>query len=175
MPWMKSPHEKTLKEYPNLKDFLPFLDTHNAESPRGSVLVACSFLDEQLRTIIDGYLVEDSDKGQLLDGFNAPIGSFSARIKAAHCLGLISDKERDDCDTLRKIRNEFAHNHRTSFEDNKLVDLCKNLHHSAKDYDDVVVGTYGQFSTGSIGLVLSLVNRAHYVSRSRLEKREWPD
>lgn len=173
MPWIKSPEEKILKEYPHLKEFLPFLDTHNAESPRGTVLVACSFLDEQLRTIIDSYLVEDSEKEQLLDGFNAPIGSFSARIKTAHCLGLISDKERDDCDVLRKIRNEFAHNHRASFTDNKLIDLCNNLNHSAKDYGEVVIGTYGQFSTGSIGLVLGLVNRAHYVRHSRLEKRQW--
>ena len=119
--------------------------------------------------------MQDSDKDQLLDGFNAPVGTFSSRIKTAHCLGLISDDERDDCDTLRRVRNEFAHNHRTSFADGKLVDLCENLHHSAKDYGDVVVDTYGQFSTGAIGLVLSLVNRAHYVSRARLEKREWPD
>jgi len=171
MPWVKSSHEETLKKYPHLKDFLPVLDVSNAESPRGSVLVVCSFLDDRLRTIIDNYLVEDSDKAQLLDGFNAPLGTFASRIKSAHWLGLISDEERDDCDTLRKIRNEFAHNFRTSFADNKLVDLCKNLHHSAKDHGDVIVDAYGQFSTGATGLVLNLVNRAHYVSRSRLKKK----
>lgn len=174
MPWVKGSHDDILKEYPNLRDFLPFLDTHNSESPRGSVLVACSFLDQQLREIISSFLIEQSDKDQLLGGFNAPLGSFSARIKMAHSLGLISNFERDDCDTLRKIRNEFAHNHSASFEDDKLIDLCKNLHHSAKDYGDVVVGTYGQFSTGAIGLVMSLINRAHYVSEKRLPQAQWP-
>lgn len=50
MPWVKSPNEQVLREYPNLKDFLPYLDTQNAESPRGAVLVACSFLDDLLKS-----------------------------------------------------------------------------------------------------------------------------
>ncbi|TJV67883.1 MAG: transcriptional regulator [Mesorhizobium sp.] len=173
MPWVRVPNEEVLKANPHLKDFLPFLDTHNAESPRGAVMVACSYLDEQLRGIIDAYLIEDSDKAVLLDGFNAPLGTFSARIKAAHSLGLISDVERDDCDTLRKIRNEFAHSHRASFDDRKVINLCNNLHHSAKSYGDVTVNTFGLFSTAAVGLVLSLVNRAHYVAIERLTKREW--
>lgn len=39
--------EELEREYPHLKDFIPFLDTHNAESSRGKVLVACSYLEEQ--------------------------------------------------------------------------------------------------------------------------------
>jgi mannitol operon repressor len=173
MPWVESPNEATLKQHPNLKEFLPFLDTSNAESPRGRVLVACSFLEGQLKEIIESYFVLGSDKKLLLEGFNAPLGTFSARIKTAHCLGLISDFERDDCETLRRIRNEFAHNYKTSFEDHKIADLCKNLHSSAKNYGDIALDTYGQFSTGSVGLVLKLVNRAHYVGAVRLEMKEW--
>ena len=171
MAWSK---DEFLKENPHLKDFLPFLDTHNEESPRGAILVACSFLEEQLGAIIDAFLLEGSEKSLWLEGFNAPIGTFSARIKAAHCLGLISQSERDDCDTLRKIRNEFAHNHRSSFDDQKVIDLCKNLHHAAKSYGAVTVSPYGQFSTGSVGLIMNLVNRAHYVSEQRLKRRDWP-
>lgn len=173
MPWVRVLNEEVLKANPHLKDFLPFLDTHNAESPRGAVMVACAYLDEQLRGIIDAYLVEDSDKGVLLDGFNAPLGTFSARIKAAHCLGLISDEERDDCDTLRKIRNEFAHSHRVSFDDRKVVDLCKNLHRAAKPYGDVKVNSFGLFSSGAVSLVLAFINRPHYVAIERLMKRTW--
>ena len=174
MGWMRVPIDKILKKNPHLAEFLHFLDTHNAESPRGAVLVACSFLDEQLRAIIDAFLVADSDKALLLSGFNAPLGTFSARIKAAHCLGLITDAERDDLETLRKIRNEFAHSHRVDFETRKVVDLCRNLHHSAKPYGDVTVTAYGQFSSGAVGLVLNLVNRAHYVGQAGLRKQEWP-
>ena len=173
MAWIKSEHADVLKDYPHLKEFLPFLDVHNAESPRGSVLVACSFLDRQLRDIIDVFLIAESDKGLLLDGFNAPIGTFSARIVLAHCLGLISDEEKADCDTLRRIRNEFAHNHHARFEDRKIIDLCRNLHHSAKDYEGVTVDAFGQFSTGAVGLVLNLVNRAHYVGKEQLKRKTW--
>ena len=174
MPWVKSNREKFLKEYPHLKDFLPFLDIQNSESPRGKVLVACSFLEEQLKNIIEAYLIEGSDIKLLLEGFNAPLGSFSARIKAAHCLGLISDTEYSDCNIFRKIRNEFAHNHNVSFEDTKFKNLCANLHHSAKDYGDVVVDAQGQFTTGSVALISNLVNRPHYVAQKRLRKKDWP-
>jgi mannitol operon repressor len=173
MAGVKPGREDLLKAHPHLKEFLPFLDIHNAESPRGAVLVACAFLDEQLRTIIDAYLVESSEKGLLLEGFNAPLGTFSARIKAAHCLGLISDVERDDCDALRRIRNEFAHDHEATFKAPKIADLCKRLHHAAKPYGDVTVDAHGQFSTGAVGLILILINRAHYVRRVRLQKRKW--
>lgn len=165
--------EKFIEENPQIKDFLPFLDVQNKESPRGAVLVACSFLDELLRKIIDAFLIEDSDRNLLLDTFNAPIGTFSARIKIAHCLGLISDEERNDCDILRKIRNEYAHNHRTSFEDKNLIDLCKNLHHSAKSVYGKEVEIYGQFKTGAVGLLMNLINRPHYVKQKRIQKKIW--
>ena len=35
MPWVKSHNDEVLKEYPNLMDFLPYLDELNKESPRG--------------------------------------------------------------------------------------------------------------------------------------------
>lgn len=174
MGWARIPNEEILEKNPHLAEFLPFLDTHNAESPRGAVLVACSFLDEQLRAIIDAFLVSSSDKAMLLDGFNAPLGTFSARIKAAHCLGLLTDIERDDLETLRKIRNEFAHSHRVNFDSQRVVDLCKNIHHAAKPYADVKVNAFGQFSSGAVALVLDLVNRPHYVAGARLQQREWP-
>jgi len=173
MPWMKSPNDEVLKQYPNLKELLPYLDIQNAESPRGAILVACSYLDEQLKAIIEAFLVEDTETSQLLEGFNDPLGMFSSRIAIAHSLGLISDKERDDCNTLRKIRNQFAHSHRVSFEDQKIMDLCRNLHHAAKEHGDVKVDAYGAFSSGAVGLALSLVNRAHYVSGKRLQRTSW--
>ena len=173
MPWIKSSQEDTLKEYPNLKDFLPFLDSHNQESPRGSVLIACSFLDEQLKDIIHSFLLKGSDADKILTGFNAPLGTFSARIKMAFSLSLITEKEKIDCEILRKIRNEFAHNHKTTFNDQRIIDLCKGLHHSAKDYGDVTVDAKGQFSSGAIGLILNLINRPHYVEKEKLKSRSW--
>lgn len=158
-----------------LKEFLPFLDVQNKESHRGAVLVTCSFLDELLREIIDTFLIEDSDRELLLDGFNAPIGTFSARIKVAHCLGLISDEERNDCDILRKIRNEYAHNHRASFKDKKLIELCKSFYYSTKEgINGKEVEIYIQFRFGVGGLLMNLIYRPLYVKKVRIQKKTWP-
>ena len=135
--------------------------------------MGCSYLDQQLKSTIGAFLIKSSDKDALLNGFNAPIGTFSARIKMAFCLGLITDEERSDANTMRKIRNEFAHDHKASFEDQSIIDLCNNLHHSAKRGGDGVDDPYGLFSTASTCLILNLVNRPHYVERGRLKKREW--
>jgi len=174
MLWDEPLRAAFLSAHPHLKDFVSLTEIQNAESPRGSVLVACSFLEQQLQRIIDAFLVEGSDKSMLLEGFNAPLGTFSARIKAAHCLGLISDSERGDCDILRKIRNELAHSHTATFDDPKIASLCTSLHHSAKDYEGVELDSFAQFSTGAAGLILNLVNRAHYVSQRRLVRQTWP-
>jgi hypothetical protein len=37
MPWVKSDRDDLVKEYPNLKEFLPYLDELNRESPQGKV------------------------------------------------------------------------------------------------------------------------------------------
>lgn len=174
MPFVKSTHEEVLKTHPNLADFLPFLDALNNESPRGAVLIACSYIEDQLANIIDSYLVEGSAKQDLLRGFNAPLGTFAARIKMAHGLGLITDYEKDDCECLRKIRNEFAHNHRIDFSDDKIISLCMKLHFSAKDYAAVTVKAEGQVRSGCVALILNLMNRPHYVKKFRLNSRTWP-
>ena len=165
---------KLLAEYPHLREFFPFLDQLNKESPRGSVLIASSFIEEQLRGVILAFLVESPEANKLLEGYYAPLGTFSARSAAAFCLGLISNEEHQDCDTLRRIRNEFAHNVSATFEDQRIVTLCRNLHFSAQDYEGVVVDPFGQFTTAAVGLIINLTNRAHYIGKERLIYRKWP-
>ncbi len=55
------------------------------------------------------FMLPSEASTKLLEGFNAPLGTFSARIKAAYSLGLINKSQFDDLERLRKIRNEFAH------------------------------------------------------------------
>jgi DNA-binding MltR family transcriptional regulator len=132
-----------LKKYPNLREFMPFLDALNKESHRGAVLISCSYIDEQLRQIILAYMLNNPESLKLLVGYNAPSGTFSARVTAAYSLALISEIEYQECNVLRKIRNEFAHSVSASFSDQNIIDLCKGLHFSAKDYADVVVDSFG--------------------------------
>jgi mannitol operon repressor len=86
---------------------LAFLPVLNKESERGAVLTACSFIDELLRRTLLAYLIEGKVSKTLIDGFNAPLGTFAAGTAAALVLGLISEQEFEECNTLRKIRLQF--------------------------------------------------------------------
>jgi hypothetical protein len=171
--WVRPPNEDVLKTHPHLSEFLPFLDALNAESARGGVLVAASFLDNLLHQVIRSFLIEGKSQDQLLSGFNAPIGTMSAKIALAAALGLISERERRECDLLRKIRNKFAHNVHPSFEDDDVKSLCFELTYRAMPYEGVDVDARGSFNSAAVALVSNLTNRAHYVAQSRLEVREW--
>jgi hypothetical protein len=165
---------KPLNEtHPHLREFILFLDSLKQESARGEVLISATMLDDLLAQSIKARLLDHDDATNLLDGFNAPLGTFSARILAAFALGIISEREYKDLDTLRKIRNKFAHNVHVSFEDQQIADLSKNLTFAAQDYGDVKVGSRGRFSTAATALILNLTNRPHYVSEHRLAWQDW--
>ena len=155
---------------PHLADFVPFLDDLNKETPRGAVLVAAAYLEQQLGEIVASFLVEGRPAKSLLGGF-APLGTFAARAAAAEALGLISADEFGDLQRIRKVRNEFAHNHRATFSDPGIARLCSALTHSAKDHGDVVVDARGQFTTAAVSLILNFINRPYYVSKKRLTRR----
>jgi mannitol operon repressor len=67
-------------------------------------------------------LLDGERAKSLLEGFNAPLGSFSTRIASAAAMGLISDREANEADRLRKVRNLFAHQVHVSFEDHNMKD-----------------------------------------------------
>lgn len=163
-----------LETHPHLKDFIPWLDLLNKESGRGQVLISSGFLEQQLNDILQAFMVANSGTDTLFEGGNAPLGTFSSRIAACFALGLISEDEHHDLSLIRKIRNDFAHNIHTSFETPSVVSRCSQLLSRAKDYPGVTVGTQGQFTTAASGLILSLVNRAHYVSKKRCVQERWP-
>lgn len=161
--------------HPHLKDFFRFLPALNKESDRGRVLISCSYLDEMLREIILAFLRNTKQSLQLVEGFNAPLGTFSARATAAYAMGLITSVEFRECEILRKIRNRFAHDVHASFTTQDIIDLCKNLTMSAQPYDKVVVDARGQYTTAAVALIMTWTNRPVYASRNRLLEQDWPN
>src|SRR5258708_18194129 len=79
--------------HPHLKDFLRFLPELNKESDRGRVLISCSYLDQMLREILLAFLRDTKLSLQLVEGFNAPLGTFSARATATYAMGLITNRD----------------------------------------------------------------------------------
>lgn len=105
---------------------------------------------------------------------SGPLGTLSARALGAFALGVLSEKESRESERLRKIRNIFAHNIDASFGDQNVKDLCANLEFSAKNYDEVRVGTRGRYATAATALILDLTNRPHYAGLRRLKYSVWP-
>lgn len=159
---------------PHLKAFVPFIEALNAESARGVVLISCSYLDAQLEEILGAFLRDGKESARLLSGFNAPLGTFSARITSAFALGLITKREFDECETLRKIRNDFAHKVDASFDDKRVVDRCAKLTYAARPYDEVTVNMRERFTTAAVALILNLTNRPHHVKSQRRGDAAWP-
>jgi mannitol operon repressor len=167
-------HTRRLEEtHPHLKGFVEFLGEFNKETARGAALAAAAFLDDLLAGIINAFLVANDSRQKLTEGFNAPVGTLSARIAACHAMGLISEVEARECELVRKVRNEFAHKVKMSFDDERVRGLCSSMRMSAKPYDDVEVDTRGQFTTAAVALILNLTNRAHYVGEKALKYQEW--
>ena len=81
------------------------------ESTRAKVVLAACYIDELLYQLLALALRPvDTVKDPLLDGPQAPLGTFSAKIDLAFRLGLIVQKVQKRIHLVRKIRNEFAHN-----------------------------------------------------------------
>ncbi len=160
--------------HPHLKEFLGFLPELNKESDRGRVLITCSYLDDLMRRILLAFVIDRDSSLRLVEGFNAPLGTFSTRTAAAYALGLITEREFKECDTLRRVRNRFAHDMQASFDAQDIGDLCRNLTMAAHDYDAVVVDVRGRYTTAAVALILELVNRPAYVASKRRQPENWP-
>lgn len=124
--------EKKLKDVQKLTgDFLAFRKALTSESDRGCALFAAAYLDKALSDLLSNLFVADKRLDQDLFKGNAPLTSFSSRIKMAYYLGKISSECRSDLDTIRGIRNEFAHHSIViSFEDQSIADRCRSLQFS---------------------------------------------
>jgi hypothetical protein len=79
------------------------------QDDRGLVLSLAAFAEDALGNLLKAFMLPVATSAQLVDGFGAPLGDFSSRIKAAYSLGLVTKGQFSDLEQLRKIRNLFAH------------------------------------------------------------------
>ncbi|MFC3098277.1 hypothetical protein [Alteraurantiacibacter palmitatis] len=157
-----------LEARPDLAEFLHYLDALNAESARGAVLIAGTFIEKLLHEAIDAFLIGGKSKKKLLEESNAPIGDFYSKILLSQALGLISDLEAAECTIVRKIRNRFAHDIRVNFTDDSIINLCKNMKMSPIPNFVGSDSAFLIFSTATHTLAVRLLNRAKRVSEVSL-------
>ena len=157
------------------ESFSRFIDEIRRESDRGLALIGAAFIDEKLAETLQAFFCEDA--AELLYGKNAPLGSFSARIETCHSLALIEDIERNDCDYIRRIRNEFAHKViGTSFGEGKIADLCGNLKSEMPDRETPrKLPARFTFQNAVMTMASRLFYRAEYVAREKRTPKVWVD
>lgn len=118
---------------PEKIDYIKWMDLVNKEienqSDRALVLLCAAIIDEQLEFILKTFLIEDNQIQERIFDNNAPLSTFSAKNNFCFYLGLISKHEYNTINTIRKIRNKFAHEILiNTFEDDaSLKGLCNNL------------------------------------------------
>ena len=104
----------------------PALESHG---DRAASIVAVVDLQDSLKKAILTKMVSltKTEKDELFSGFG-PLASFSSQIKMAYALGVIGKKTRKDLDTIRLIRNVFAHAQKpVSFRTHVITAGCKLL------------------------------------------------
>lgn len=121
-------------------DLDAFSKKMHSESDRVCVILGAALLDEKLKNLF--YKRFRSFQDELLSE-SGPIGTFAARIRLANALMWISDPVQKDLNTIRGMRNDFAHSidHELSFQVDSIKDRCANLCVALsylKGYDDAV-------------------------------------
>ena len=99
-------------------------------SDRGTALSVASLVETALFQFIRSWVVRPANKDEenLLFGGDAPLGNFSSRIRVAYAFGLIDESVRNNLNTIREIRNAFAHTVRPiNFETQEVAVACEQL------------------------------------------------
>ena len=110
--WMKLNPEHTEKVFQLFGDLSEYFRLLRKETDRGCAMIVAAHLDDKLGELLKACLIQDKEYEEEIARFfkdPEPLGTFSARIKLAHYLNIISSQVRKDLDTVRKIRNDFAH------------------------------------------------------------------
>ncbi|MBI4662375.1 MAG: transcriptional regulator [Verrucomicrobia bacterium] len=159
---------------PEIRELARFSSEFNRESDRGAVLIAGSRLDEVLKAILLAFFRKTTTAEDLLEGFNAPLGTFSSRASACHALGLIEDNEFREITLIRKIRNEFGHKWKDiSFDSQRIKDLTLRLPWLGPAEHKKGSTPRARFNFAVVILLTDLLWRERLVMREKIGARMW--
>ncbi|KYC15870.1 MltR family transcriptional regulator [Pseudomonas sp. ABFPK] len=100
---------------------------------RALVLTLAAFAEDSLGDLLTAFMIPSAASRSLVTGFNAPLGNFSSRIKAAYAFGLINKGQFDDLQHLREVRNKFSHTWKPiSFTDPSIEGHIKAIRYSRR-------------------------------------------
>ena len=124
MPKKPTPEEIKRK----LEDAGPLYEELRLSSDRACAILGGVFMDEYLGQLLRTYIVQDNPIVNALFTFGHSLDSFRQKIEMAYALGLLTHQEYTALDTIRTIRNDFAHSlHGLSFDSPTIADRCRPL------------------------------------------------
>ena len=116
----------------DLSDAISVFRKMTTETDTGIAIVSAAYFDECLKNLF--FLgIDNTSKSQFdkLVNFGGPLGTFSSRINLAFGFSMISKDTHQSLDSIRKIRNEFAHSpfditFNTERIRNKVIEIKQN-------------------------------------------------
>lgn len=156
----------------SLGEFVEFREALTKESDRGCALFAAAFLDHALKELVTKCLVQDEKIKDELLGQNGPLASFSSRINLAYYLGKLSRVCRRDLNTIRQIRNEFAHKSTLiTFDTPSVADRCRTLLYSAHERAE---RPRAHFTSSTCAILANLHATTRYVTPAVVREDDAP-
>lgn len=111
-----------------LENVIELRDNLSKESDRGLALMAAAYIDDRLEVLLKAYFVDDKKIIKRMFDFTGSLGNFSSRLDIACSLGLIAKNIYNDCNIIKKIRNDFAHVSKPmTFNDEPIHSKCLTL------------------------------------------------
>lgn len=116
--------------------FSQAIATFTKETDRGTALAVAAWIDDVLEECLRATLRQDEEVANNLFQPDGPLGTFSSRIKMAYLLGFITPSLFRELETIKGIRNTFAHTRLLiRFTDQSIKDRCNSLV-GAKEFQD---------------------------------------
>jgi DNA-binding MltR family transcriptional regulator len=158
---MASALKKLITKRPTVESINEAMRELDTDGPRGAVILGSALVEDVLRAAILYHMnnLSSAEYDQLFSA-TAPLGSFSGKAKIAYAFGLIGPKTRDDLDSLRELRNAFAHAHIVfSFESKEVSDKVRKLNCVAKLTDKDSMEIRKLFRTAVRVLLIHLISK----------------
>ena len=165
----KKPSLHSLSRLP--VDAKTFMKELRGESDRASALIAGAVISEKLGDLLHLYFgnLPEGDVNRLFHDRGAPLGDFASRTDVSFALGLISPQERLACNTIRNIRNVFAHTSAQIDFSNILIaaELSKLTPDEPAIKDTIVKAVFVELSTL---FYMTLLYRSRYLADKRVSE-----
>nr|WP_318716672.1 MltR family transcriptional regulator [uncultured Treponema sp.] len=110
------------------------------ESDRGILLIGVSIFDDMLHKLLFEYMnINKNRKKEIEKLFEwpGPLSNYASKVKLAYCLGLIPKEMYMDLESIRDIRNKFAHQLvKMNFGEEKIYKIITNLNGGKKSNEE---------------------------------------